>query len=77
MENRKTQSANIELPIHVAASLQHFIEENMTVKGKDGAQALLAILDAFESAIGSVINAASDEPSSVQTTLDPFITQVE
>ena len=49
-------NANIELPVEIAASLLTFIQDNMQVKGKDGAQALIMIIAAFEKAIETSTN---------------------
>ena len=46
-------NATIELPVDLASSLLAFIEENMQVKGKNGAEALITIVSAFEKGIGA------------------------
>ena len=47
-------NATIELPVDLASSLLSFIEENMQVKGKNGAEALITIVSAFEKGIAAV-----------------------
>lgn len=56
------QNANIELPADLAVSLLKFIQDNMQVKGKEGAKALLTIVEAFETAIGQTdLEVVTDE----------------
>ena len=42
------EEVTIKLPKVIAASLLDFINANMQVQGRDGAQALLTIISAFE-----------------------------
>jgi hypothetical protein len=46
-----TEEVTIKLPKEIAESLLAFINANMQVKGKGGAEALLTIVDAFEEAL--------------------------
>tara|TARA_A200000159_G_scaffold102936_1_gene95679 strand:- start:12170 stop:12319 length:150 start_codon:yes stop_codon:yes gene_type:complete len=46
-----TEKVSIDLPKEIALSLLTFINTNMQVKGKDGAEALLTIVSAFEEAL--------------------------
>lgn len=46
-----TEEVSIDLPKEIAISLLAFINANMQVKGKDGAEALLTIVSAFEEAL--------------------------
>ena len=45
------EEVTIKLPKVIAESLLDFINANMQVKGRDGAEALLAIVGAFEEAL--------------------------
>ena len=47
------EEVTITLPKPIAASLLGFISENMQVKGKEGANALLLILGAFEASLAT------------------------
>ncbi|BCV02795.1 MAG: hypothetical protein CM15mV57_690 [uncultured marine virus] len=56
------QNATIELPADLTVSLLKFIQDNMQVKGKEGAKALLTIVEAFEKAIGKTdLEVVTDE----------------
>ncbi len=46
-----TEEVTIKLPKVIAESLLDFINANMQVKGRDGAEALLTIVSAFEEAL--------------------------
>ena len=45
------EEVSITLPTAIADSLLTFINANMQVQGKDGANALLLIISAFETAL--------------------------
>jgi len=45
------EEVTISLPANLAASLLQFITDNMQVKGKEGAAALMTIIEAFEKGI--------------------------
>ena len=47
------EEVTITLPKAIAASVLDFINKNMQVQGKEGAEALLLIIGAFESALSS------------------------
>jgi hypothetical protein len=47
------EEVTIALPKAIAASVLDFINKNMQVQGKEGAEALLLIIGAFESALSS------------------------
>tara|TARA_B100000085_G_scaffold62467_1_gene55264 strand:+ start:364 stop:600 length:237 start_codon:yes stop_codon:yes gene_type:complete len=44
----------ITLPSNLAVSLLQFITDNMQVKGKEGAAALMIIIEAFEKGISDI-----------------------
>jgi hypothetical protein len=47
------EEVTITLPKAIAASLLDFVNQNMQVQGKDGANALLLIISAFETSLSS------------------------
>ncbi len=47
------EEVTITLPKPIAASLLEFINDNMQVKGKEGANALLLIVAAFEASLAT------------------------
>ena len=47
------EEVTITLPTPIAASLLEFINDNMQVKGKEGANALLLIVAAFEASLAT------------------------
>jgi hypothetical protein len=50
---RVMEEVTITLPTAIAASVLDFVNKNMQVQGKEGANALLLIIAAFESALSS------------------------
>ena len=47
------EEVTITLPTAIAASVLDFVNKNMQLQGKEGANALLLIIAAFESALSS------------------------
>jgi hypothetical protein len=54
------EEVTITLPTAIAASLLEFINANMQVQGKEGANALLLIIKAFDTALVGATSAEGE-----------------